>query len=878
MLLCIVIYNCTETKTAVKNNTGNPYPARSFDSTPSVDYLSPEESLKSFNLPPGYRLELVASEPMIKEPVAIAWDGNARMYVAEMLTYMMDADASNEQMNISRISLLEDTDNDGKMDKSSVFIDSLLLPRMILCVNNELLVNETNTITINAYRDTDGDGKADQKRTVFQKEGYRLLDANMEHQRSGLDWNLDNYIYLTYDPVRFRYRNGVLEADSIHSGPGGQWGVTHDNYGRLFLSSAGGERPLVRVQINPSYGALDLTDQYSNEFQQVWPIIATPDVQGGLIRLRADSTLNHFTGACGQSIYRGDALPRDLVGDYIVCEPVARIIRRAKVINLKGKTIVQNAYYRQEFIASTDMNFRPVNSYTGPDGNLYIVDMHRGIIQQGNWTRPGSYLRKKIEEKGLAKNTGHGRIYRLVYEGYKNQEKPKMLNEPASRLVTYLDHKNGWWRDNAQKQIIILNDKSIVPTLKQIVRGEQATLSAKPSHLARIHALWTLEGLDAIDKDILYTAFKDEHAQVRKAAVWISERFITRDDEEMIAKLAQLRNDPSYDVRLQLFLSTYNTKTAKASALAQDLLTANSSNEMFAASKNSIDRNTDIKTYGARLASIPADERKLILAGSEIFTSLCVTCHGPGGKGLAAPGTTALAAPPLTESKRIMGDKSLLVKILLHGLSGPIDGKEYPSVMPSLGANSDEWVAAVTNYVRYELGNAGRRFRRPNDTISPFVKPAEVAAIRTQSARVEPWTIAELENAGQTTASTPGNTNATGATNTSVSTSKAAANKKNTVKTTTTTAKGKTTYAQVQQLLQKNTCLTCHSPNTKLIGPSYKEIAKRNYSVSQIVQLIQKPNPDNWPGYATRMPPMAHVPKTELTKIAEWIKSLEKAK
>ncbi|MBO9683221.1 MAG: cytochrome C, partial [Flavisolibacter sp.] len=322
VVFCAVLYNCSEPKNVARNSVGNPYPNRTFDSTPSVEYLTPEESMKSFNLPAGFRLELVASEPMIKEPVAIAWDGNARMYVAEMLTYMQDADATNEQKPYSRISLLEDTDNDGKMDKSTVFIDSLLLPRMILCVNNELLVNETNTITIHAYKDTNGDGKADQKRTVFENADYRVQDANMEHQRSGLDWNLDNYIYLTYDPVRFRYKNGMLQADSIYSGPGGQWGVTHDNYGRLFLSSAGSETPLTRVQMNPSYGALDMPDQFSPEFQEVYPIVATPDVQGGLMRLRADSTLNHFTGACGQSIYRGNTLPKDMVGDYIICEPV----------------------------------------------------------------------------------------------------------------------------------------------------------------------------------------------------------------------------------------------------------------------------------------------------------------------------------------------------------------------------------------------------------------------------------------------------------------------------------------------------------------------------------------------------------------------------
>jgi mono/diheme cytochrome c family protein len=659
---------------------------------------------------------------------------------------MQDADATNERMNVSRIMLLEDTNNDGKMDKSSVFIDSLLLPRMIQCINNELLVNETNTITINGYRDTNGDGKADVKRTVFEKPGYSVSDANMEHQRSGLDWNLDNYMYLTYDPIRFRYKNGMLTADSIPAGTGGQWGVTHDNYGRLFLSSAGGENPLVRVQINPAYGGLDLPEQVSDEFQQVWPVVATADVQGGAPRMRADSTLNHFTASCGQSIYRGDALPEDMVGDYLVCEPVARIIRRAKVLNIKGKTIVQNAYYRQEFLASNDMFFRPVNTYTGPDGNLYIVDMHRGIIQQGNWTKPGSYLRSQIEAKGIAKNVGHGRIYRVVYDGYKQQAKPQMLNESPAKLVTYLDHKNGWWRDNAQKQLVVLGDKSVVPTLKLIAAGQQATLAAKPSAIARIHALWALEGLDAIDKNILYTAMKDEHPQVRKAAVWISESFIKKNDEEMLNKLAGMKEDPSHDVRIQLLLSLYNIKSKKAEALAQDLQVKNADNDMFASVRRAMDRNNDVKTYGARLGSMPADDRKMILAGAATFSSLCVTCHGPAGKGIAVAGTTDFAAPPLTNStKRLAGDKNSLVKIVLHGLSGPIDGKTYPSIMPSLGANSDEWVASVVNYVRYEFGKVNSR-RRPTDTTGPFVTPTEVKLIREKNAsRNKPWTLEELE-------------------------------------------------------------------------------------------------------------------------------------
>jgi len=258
-------------------------------SNPSPAHLSPEESLKTFRIPIGYHLEIVASEPMIKEPVAIAWDGNAKMYVAQMETYMQDVDATGEQQPNSRIMLLEDTNGDGKMDKSSVFVDRLLLPRMILCVGHELLVNETNTYTINAYKDTNGDGIADEKRTVYQSDAKDT--KNLEHQHSGLDWNIDNWIYVTVDPVRFRYKNGMLQADSLTSGSNGQWGLTHDNYGRLFFSRAGGENAGSGFQINPVYGQLEFDDAYDDStFGAVWPIIKTPDVQGGAERLRSDST------------------------------------------------------------------------------------------------------------------------------------------------------------------------------------------------------------------------------------------------------------------------------------------------------------------------------------------------------------------------------------------------------------------------------------------------------------------------------------------------------------------------------------------------------------------------------------------------------------
>lgn len=697
--------------------------------------LSPEQSLAKFIVPEGYHVELVASEPMITEPVAIAWDGNAKMYVAQMETYTQDTDGTGTKDPKSRVMLLEDTNNDGKMDKSSIFIKDMILPRMLLCVNHELLVNETDTYDIYSYKDTNNDGISDVKKPIYIL--GKVAPGNLEHQRSGLVWNIDNYIYQTVDPIRFRYVNGKLQADSLHSGSNGQWGLTSDNYGRLFFSRGGGENAGSGFQINPKYGQLEFKDAYSEEkFSPVWSKIQNPDVQGGLSRVRKDSTLNHFTSANGQSIFRGDRLPADLVGDYIINEPVARIIRRAKVINREGKTYLESAYEApQEFIASTDTYFRPVNTYTGPDGCLYIVDMSRGIVQESNWTPKGSYLRGKIDYYGLAKVNQRGRIWRLVHDGYKPSAMPKMLDIPAKNLVTYLDHPNGWWRDNAQKQLIILGDKSVVVTLKEKVSGQKNSTA-----LGKLHALWTLEGLDAINKELLLAALKDTDPQMRRAAIWISERYIKQNDNQWIAHLGKMANDESFDVKTQLLLSFGASKNELARKIVQEILTQNPNNQMLASVKMSTDKNEDAKIYGLKLASFSPPERKLIVNGSEIYKGMCSPCHGGDGKGLPTN-----AAPALRGAKHINADKEIAIRILLHGLKGSIEGKTYPSEMASMKENSDEWIASVLSYIRYEF--VGTNIRVPKGRQSAVVQPEEVKALRVKYADVnEAWTIEAFED------------------------------------------------------------------------------------------------------------------------------------
>ncbi|MET3114830.1 hypothetical protein AAKU52_002569 [Pedobacter sp. CG_S7] len=174
------------------------------------------------------------------------------------------------------------------------------------------------------------------------------------------------------------------------------------------------------------------------------------------------------------------------------------------------------------------MNFRPVNTATGPDGCLYIVDMYRGIIQEGNWTKKGTYLRNQIDQKKFDKNIGRGRIYRVVYEGIKPDKKaPKMLDLSTDKLVPNLTHANGWWRDNAQKLIVIRGDKSVVPALKRML------LNTTTNQLGRIHALWTLNGLKALDNETLIQAMKDIDPELRKTALWASDERVRKGDKKL---------------------------------------------------------------------------------------------------------------------------------------------------------------------------------------------------------------------------------------------------------------------------------------------------------------------------------------------------------
>lgn len=692
--------------------------------SPVIPYLTAAEEAKTFELKPGYHLQLVVGDPVIKEPVLAVFDGNGRMYVAEMRSYMQNIDGTGQFTPTGRISMHWSSKGDGVYDRHTVFADNLILPRMILPLDDSVLVNETGSDTIWRFRDTNGDGVADVKE-VFRAGGPR--GENLEHQPSGLIWGLDNWLYMAVNNYRLRQRGTNIVSEPTGDNRG-QWGLTQDDFGRTFFVNAGYEAGPVCFQTPVIYAARDAEGEFAGDYMSVWPLVGTADYQGGLVRVRpTDKTLNHFTGVCGQEVYRGDRLPADLRGDLLFAEPVGRLIRRSKVTIDEGFTILSNPYESEhsEFIRSTDPNFRPVNLITAPDGTLYIVDMYRGVIQESAWVGPGSYLRGKVQELQLDKNIGRGRIWRLVHDGFQPGPQPHMLDEKPAQLVPHLENPNGWWRLTAQKLLVLRGDKSVVPALLKMARTD-----AEP--LARIHALWTLEGLDSLNAPLLREKFADANPEVRVAAIRVSESLYQTGDHSLTPAVLQLINDSDPNVVLQVMMTALYLKWPDAKTLVASTVASNPA--------------LGIKKIGPLLtegivppvfpSQFTAADQALLTHGEQIYRQLCFACHAPDGRGTplsgGAPGATM--APSLRGGRIANGPREGAINAVLKGLTGPLDGRTFNAQMVPMQASDDEWIASVVSYVRNSFGNS-----------AGMVSPADVARVRTVfTNRMTPWTIPEL--------------------------------------------------------------------------------------------------------------------------------------
>ncbi len=481
---------------------------------------TPTEEAATFQLEPGLKIQLVASEPMVEDPVVFTFDENGRLWVVEMRGFMPDVDGNGEDKRVGRVSVLEDTDGDGQMDVSKIYLDSLVMPRAIALVKGGALIAENGALWLT--QDTNGDLKADTKTLVDAEYAASGLP---EHAPNGLLRGIDNWFYNAKARLRYKLTDGKWLRDSTEFR--GQWGISHDDKGRLYYNYNWSQLhadlvPPNYLSRNKNYKPTTGIDYGVTLDRRVYPIRPNPAVNRGYIpgTLDKDGHLREFTAACSPLFYRGTALPKDYYGNVFVCEPAGNLVKR-NVVEDKGLLIAaRDPHPGTEFLASTDERFRPVHIATGPDGALYIADMYRGLIQHKAYVTP--YLKEQTIARDLVKPINRGRIWRVVPENWKAQKAKKLSDASPDQLVAELSSPDGWHRDMAQRLLIERNDTKIGSSLTNLsVKG--------PNQLGRFHALWTLDGLKLSNSTTLLGLVNDPNALISSTALRLLEPFAKAD-------------------------------------------------------------------------------------------------------------------------------------------------------------------------------------------------------------------------------------------------------------------------------------------------------------------------------------------------------------
>ena len=531
--------------------------------------LSPDEALKSFYMPPGYHVELVASEPLIQEPVALDWDLDGRLWAVEMPGFMADIRGSNEHDPIGRVVVLEDTNGDGRMDKRTVFADGLVLARSLKVLDRGVLVAEPPNVWL--MRDTNGDLRMDTKERITDR--YGRFEGDPQNNANGFYWGLDNRMYTAgQSDIQLRLKDGVFEVQPTLSR--GEWGVSQDDAGRTYRNTNESALHVDLVQTfyyarNPSLartrGSYERLADENADLNTVWPVRPNPGTnrayQLGIDR--QDGSLARFTSVCAPLVYRGDRLPADLYGNVFVAEPAANLVSRLILLDDGSMIRARKAYDRGEFLASTDERFRPVFLTNAPDGTLYIADMYRGIIEHR--ISVTEYLRDQILARKLQQPTGYGRIYRVMHDSTSRDTMNPFAHATSRQLVDALSHANGWRRDTAQRLLVERGARAEVPALMKLAAGAN-------DWRTRLHALWTLDGLDAIQPAAVTAALQDANRDVRVSAIRLAERWLGENNHPVRAAVLERLEDPDWAVHQQLAASIGALPPGARESAAVDIL------------------------------------------------------------------------------------------------------------------------------------------------------------------------------------------------------------------------------------------------------------------------------------------------------------------
>jgi len=557
------------------------------DRLPRIAPKEPGESLKSFHVIPGFRIELVAAEPLVRDPVDMAFDADGRLYVAEMIPY---AEGNSSQFGSpgGRVSALEDTDNDGRFDKSTVFADKLVWPTGVGCFDGGVFIIAAPDVLY--CKDTDGDGRADVRELIVT--GFALSNPNA--LPNSLRWGLDNRMHgmtstaggklravrweqgndsRKTPPVEargrdfsFHPRTGQLRLES----GGGQFGMTFDDWGRKFESS--NSAPIEMVMYDGRYvarnpylaapaprmriwtGGMSI---YRTAPLEPWRVVRTEmrigqkfsgPIEGG------GKAAGYFTAACGLMIYKGNAWPKTFRGNALVCEGAGNLLHRMR---LGPSGVGFNAHrteQRREFLTSDEIWFRPIQFANSPDGCLHVADMYRELYEHPDAVPPS--IKKHLD---LTAGSDRGRIYRIVPEGFKQPPAPRLAGMSTGELVALLAHPNGWHRNTAARRLYERQDRLAVEPLIKLA-------GKSPSPLGRMHAMYALEGLDALSADVVLARVDDRHGRVREHAVRLAEK-VLGDSPAVREKLYATAEDDDPRVRYQLAFTLGEIPGPRATAV-----------------------------------------------------------------------------------------------------------------------------------------------------------------------------------------------------------------------------------------------------------------------------------------------------------------------